>query len=91
MRTDPVCMSQPVINAINGELEYIASLNSRGRADTNDHGVAGQLITLDAYTRKAEEAWVNSADEEEALDVLRKVAAIAILALERYGCPERVV
>lgn len=89
MDTKKIVMSQKVIDAINEELEYQSRLTAMGRADGDDHGVAGQLATLQAYTTKAINAWVENAGEEEALDVLRKVAAIAIRALEKYGCPTR--
>lgn len=84
-----VQMSEKVIAAINGELAYQASLHSKSRADTIDHGIEGQLVTLSVYARRAEEAWTDSADLNQPLDALRKVAAIAIRALELYGCPQR--
>lgn len=84
-----VQMSQEVIDAINGELAYQATLQNTGRADTLDHGVEGQLVTLAVYAREAEVAWVKNANDKAALDALRKVAAIAIRALEQYGCPKR--
>lgn len=85
----PIEMSPTVINAINGELQYQSTLTVRGRADSTDYGVEGQLITLAVYTRRAQEAWTDNAGSGQALDVLRKVAAIAIRALEQYGCPQR--
>lgn len=89
MRTDGVKLTACVIEALNQELEYIASLNEQGRADDKDHGVAGQILCLEQYVVRARESWCNVANEEPALDQLRKCAAIAILALERYGCPWR--
>jgi len=83
-------MSEAVISAINEELTYQSTLSRSGRADTLEHGVEGQLVTLQVYTQKAMEAWVMNAGDNAALDNLRKVAAIAIRALEQYGCPRRV-
>ena len=85
----PMIMSQTVIDAINEELAYQSTLQGSGRADALEHGVAGQLVTLAVYTREAELAWAKTAGDEGALDALRKVAAIAIRALETYGCPTR--
>lgn len=82
-------MSPDVIAAINEELAYQSTLPGSGRADALEHGVAGQLVTLGVYTRKAAEAWVMNAGDTAALNALRKVAAIAIRALEQYGCPRR--
>lgn len=89
MKTIPIKMSSTVIEAINGELQYQATLMDQGRADNTDYGVEGQLTTLAVYTRRAQEAWTDNATSEQALDVLRKVAAIAVRALELYGCPRR--
>lgn len=82
-------MSTEVIDAINEELTYQTTLSGSGRADAVDHGVAGQLVTLGCYVHDANLAWTKNAGDEAALDVLRKVAAIAIRALETYGCPRR--
>lgn len=89
MLTDEIQMTPRVIDAINGELAYQSNLHRKGRADATDHGVAGQLLTLVVYTFEACVAWVKNSGEEPALGALRKVAAIAIRALERYGCPRR--
>jgi hypothetical protein len=82
-------LSDEVIEAINEEFAYQASLQDKGRADTVDHGVEGQLVVLEHYTRKALSQWTESAGDEAVLDTLRKVAAIAIRSLELYGCPRR--
>jgi hypothetical protein len=87
----PITMSEHVIGAINGELAYQSLLQGSGRADAVDHGVAGQLVTLAVYVREAELAWAKTSGDEAALDALRKVAAIAVRALETYGCPRRVM
>jgi hypothetical protein len=89
MKAVPLEMTPLVIDAINGELKYQATLSDQNRADSTDYGVEGQLVTLTVYTRRAQEAWTDNAGSKQALDVLRKVAAIAIRALEQYGCPRR--
>ncbi len=83
-----ITMSQGVIDAINGELAYQSTLQG-SRADAVDHGVAGQLVTLQVYTNEALVAWTKHGVEGPSLDALRKVAAIAVRALEQYGCPTR--
>ena len=83
-------MSPEVIEAINEELSYQSTLQGTGRADAREHGVEGQLVTLDVYANEAKVAWAKSAGDEAALDSLRKCAAICIRALEQYGCPRRV-
>lgn len=85
----PMKMSDDVISAINEELAYQSNLQATGKADAKDHGVAGQLVTLQVYTQEALTAWAKNAGDKKSLDALRKVAAIAVRALESHGCPKR--
>lgn len=89
IRCKPLSQRKDVIEAIDGELEYQSTLMDRDRADYTDNGVAGQLVTLQDYTSRAMAAWTQNAGDEQALDVLRKCAAIAVRALICYGCPRR--
>lgn len=84
-----ITMTPEVIDAINEELAYQSTLEGSGRADAVDHGVAGQLVTLNVYTQEANVAWAKNPGDEAALAALRKVAAIAVRALVQYGCPRR--
>lgn len=78
-----------VLAAIDSELQYQNELpfarGEKPRTDEVDHGVAGQLVTLERYTRKAIDAWTDNSGEAEALHALRKVAGIATRALILYG------
>jgi len=85
----PITVTDEVVEALNGELAYQATLQGSGRADAVNHGVSGQLVTLSVYTDEALVAWTKTAGEEAALNALRKVAAIAVRALVEYGCPRR--
>ena len=89
MNTQKMQLTPLVIDRIDEELEYIATLNEQGRSDGLHHGTAGQLLTLEVYARKAREAWVNNPSDTQALHELRKCAAIAIRALLTEGCPQR--
>lgn len=89
MLTDKIKLTPEVIEAINEELDYQSDLPEVDRADRVDYGVAGQLVTLNTYTRKANDAFTNNAGLEASLHALRKVAAIAIRALIVAGCPRR--
>lgn len=82
-------LSPEIIDAIDEEFAYQAKIIANNGADGVDHGVASQLVTLDTYTRSAIDAWTNNSSERFSLDQLRKVAAIALRALELYGCPTR--
>lgn len=89
MDSDYIQMTEEVTDAINGELSYQSSICNSDRADIKDNGLAGQLVTLGTYADKARDAWTLNKGEEAALHELRKVAAISIRALERFGCPVR--
>jgi hypothetical protein len=91
MDTRVMKMTPEVIAAIDGELAYVATLQDQGRSDAVHYGTEGQLLTLSTYTRRAVDAWVNNPSDGEALEELRKCAAIAIRALLTEGCPTREV
>lgn len=85
----PIMMTEEIVEALNEEFEYQSTLQGSGRADAREHGVEGQLVTLQAYTQQAMIDWAKNAGDEAALETLRKVAAIACRALIQYGCPRR--
>ena len=89
MDTQQVQLTEEVIQAINEELEYQNKMAGTPRATYEDNGVAGQVLSLQTYARKANDAWTLNDGNYEALDELRKCAAIAIRALVRFGCPRR--
>ena len=90
MDSENICLTQEVIYILNDELRYQNRMSGTPRADSQDDGVAGQVLVLQTYARKANDAWVNNAGNVQALHELRKCAAIAIRALVRFGCPRRV-
>ena len=79
-----------VIRVINEELAYTATLSAQGRSDKVYYGVAGQILTLQSYARRANAVWVQNPGNNDALHELRKCASIAIRALILEGCPQRV-
>lgn len=95
MSTEPITSISPEVFAkINHELLYQDRMLrdiDRSNSDGLGNEVAGQLVTLSTYTQKAIDAWTLNSGQQEALDVLRKVAAIAIRALEQHGCPSRIM
>lgn len=85
----PLLSDSPVvIAAIDSELAYHNRLGAN-RTDDTDHGVAGQIVTLNALNNKLTEAWYGNAGEDEALHILRKIAASATRALILYGVSAR--
>lgn len=53
------------------------------------HPVAAELVMLKVYLDKAFEAWTHNAGEEPALSEIRKIAAIAMRAMENNGVTRR--
>ena len=90
MDTRVLQLTHSVIEAINDELAYTATLSEQGRSDEVHYGTAGQLLTLQIYANRAVEAWVSNPGSTKALNELRKCAAIACRALLTEGCPARV-
>ena len=89
MDTRVMQLTPEVVNAINEELAYVATLSELGRSDTVHYGTAGQILTLQEYSARAVEDWVTNPGSDAALHTLRKCAAIAIRALLTEGCPTR--
>lgn len=50
----------------------------------------GEYITmLHHYMNKLDEAWTCNAGDEKALEVMRKIAGIAVHCMEDHGAPPR--
>jgi hypothetical protein len=83
---------QEVYSLIDGERAYQDSL---GADRTEDHGFGitqgEELVLIRAYLRKAEDAWTNNpgASVDACAANLRKIAAMCVRAMERYGAPAR--
>ncbi len=83
-----------VYEAIDGERAYqdniIAKDPARHDATVDaDHSVGAYLTMLDAYVRKAQDAWTDHGGHDKALDVIRKIAGIAVHCMEDHGAPHR--
>jgi len=51
--------------------------------------VEAELLMMEEYIGKARTAWCNCKNNSEVLDVLRKVAGIAVRCFENHGVPPR--
>lgn len=79
-----------VFELIKGERRYQDNLhNLPNRTDNRLHTVGEYLTMLRYYANKADEAWTNNAGDWVALDVIRKMAAIAVHCMEDWGAPPR--
>lgn len=79
-----------VYKAIDSERNYQDTLSST-RTDRPDgqHSVGEFLVLLKEYTDRALQAWTDNPGDAAALDVLRKVAGIAVRCMEQHGAPLR--
>lgn len=77
-----------VIAAIDSEIAYQNRLTS-SRTDDRDHGVAGQIVTLNTLVGELNKAWYGFDGDERAIHMLRKIAASAARGLILYGVSPR--
>ena len=79
---------EEVYKLIDGEREY---QNSLPPSRTNGfHKTVGEYLTmLRCYMTQADVAWTMNAGDDAALDVIRKIAGIAVHCMEDHGAPER--
>jgi len=66
-------------------LERTLSLEDR----TPQQSVGDFLTLLDTYVRRAQDEYSDKAGNIAALDVVRKIAGIAVFCMELHGAPER--
>jgi hypothetical protein len=78
-----------VYRRVDGERDYQDSFITGKKFEDKIHSVEAEILMMSSYIRKAEDAWTNNKGEEAALDVVRKIAGLAIRCLEHHGCPER--
>jgi hypothetical protein len=79
-----------VYELIDGERKYQDSLPP-SRTDGEQRSVGDYLTMLRSYMGKADAAWTDNPGDEQALDVVRKIASIAIRCMEDHGAPPRMV
>lgn len=79
---------QDVYKLIDGERDYQDHLPSQ-RTDHRQHTVGEYLVMLHYYLEEADAAWTMNAGDSEALDVIRKIAGIAVHCMEDHGAPPR--
>lgn len=73
--------------AIDGERDYQDS--KWRRPDDKVMTVGEHLVLLEEYIQRARQAWTDNVGDAAALEVIRKVAAIAVRCMELHGAPRR--
>jgi hypothetical protein len=79
---------QDVYDLIDGERDYQDALGP-GRTDGQQKSVGDYLVLLDRYVHEAKASYVGVPGNLLALDVVRKVAGIAVRCMEEHGAPQR--
>jgi hypothetical protein len=79
-----------VYKLIDGEREYQDSLGP-DRTDGRKQSVEGFATMLSHYQGKLVDAWVLHPGDDDALDVMRKIAAITVHCMEIHGAPPRLL
>jgi hypothetical protein len=77
-----------VYQLIDGEREYQNRLPPN-RTDNEPRTVGDYLTMLQHYLNDAQREWVMNAGSQQALDVVRKIAGIAVHCMEDHGAPAR--
>jgi len=91
LKNIPLLSDSPaVIAAIDSELAYHNRLGSN-RTDDVDHGVAGQIVTITELSRQLNAAWYGGPGEDDAIHLMRKIAASAIRSLILYKVSARLM
>jgi hypothetical protein len=79
-----------VYAAINGERDYQDSLPST-RTDGLPHTVGDYVTMLQHYQQELVSAWTKNPGNDEALNIVRKIAGIAVHCMEDHGVIARSV
>lgn len=79
---------QEVYAAVDSERDYQEALPPN-RTDGFDHTVGDYVTMLQYYQAELARAWTLNAGDDAALEVMRKVAGIAVHCMEDHGAPKR--
>jgi len=80
-----------VYERIDGERDYQDKHCAEENFDVDKRAISSHILTLELYLDKCKQVWgrTSNAKPDPTMDVMRKVAAIAVRCLEEWGCPER--
>lgn len=77
-----------VFQAVSGERDY-QEIRWRRDITKHNHTMTEYLVFIDTYVQLAKVAVTMEKDEDGARPILRKIAALAVAALEAHGTSER--
>jgi hypothetical protein len=79
---------EEVYKLIDGERDYQDTLDHT-RTDGCAKGVGDYLTLIQHYHAEAVKAWTKNPGNAAGLDVVRKIAGIAVHCMEEHGAPPR--
>ncbi len=84
-------LRKDVYELIDGEREYQNSfaVGPDGRTDGKEKSVGDYLTLIRVYSAKADESYSGNPGNIPALEMVRKIAAIAVQCMEVYDTPAR--
>ncbi len=80
---------EEVYKAIDTERNYQDKLGAN-RTAGEEHSVGDYVTMMQYYQNALVEAWTTTAGDDVALDVMRKIAGIAVHCMEDHGAPKRI-
>jgi len=81
-----------VYAAIDGERDYQDNTISNKFGHQRDevcHPVAAEILMMEDYIARARKAWTDEKGTGPALQMVRKVAGLAVRCMENHGAPKR--
>lgn len=82
-----VMKREEVYRLIDGERDY----QNKVWVDSGANEVGSHCALIERYARKGLDAWTDNKGDEAGLDVIRKIAALCVRAMEQHGAPVRKV
>jgi hypothetical protein len=80
---------QEVYRAIDSERDYQDSLIEGGKFEQSVHSVAAEILMMEDYVARARKAFTDNYGDEAALEVVRKIAGLAVRCMEHHGVKSR--
>lgn len=80
-----------VYEAIDTERNYQDSLRKDGTFEVHDLTSGQEILMIEEYALRARQAWTNNSgvNPTDALDVIRKIAALCVRCMENNGVVQR--
>ena len=87
---DPKATREEVYEAIDSERLYQADLSQDPAiCGTIPKSLGCYLTMMQGYMQRTFETWISTPGNEQTLHFIRKIAGIAVKAMEQHGAPHR--